>query len=217
MKIIKYHQSGFMVESQGKRLAVDIGKYTPVQELPVIGKADANLVSHFHPDHCSAEHLSYLAPDVYTVQEAAETLKDDKTLTLHIHKVGDQVVISGTPFIVTVLPSDHGPHVGEVENTALHISDGTHAVYFLGDMYNPAAPIAEPFDALMIPVGNDKYTFGPPEAASYIRELQWDGLTIPVHYAAAKGNEQTADEFATLIAEECIVRKLNDFESLEIA
>lgn len=217
MKITKLHQSGFIVESQGKRLAVDVGRYTPVEELSVIGKVDANLVSHKHGDHCSAEHLSYLAPDVYTVQEAANELKDDKTLTLHIHKVGDTVAIAGTPFVVTVCPSDHGPNVGEVENSALHISDGTHAVYFLGDMFNPAVPITEPFDVLMIPVGNGKYTFGPQEAAQYVRELQWDGLTIPVHYNPMQENEQTADEFATLLADEAVVRKLDNFESIDVA
>lgn len=218
MKITKYHQSGFIIHSGDKCLAVDIGSLTPFEELPSLcGRTDAALVSHKHQDHCSLDHLKALTADVYTVADAAEMLKDP-ALTVHVHKTGDTVTIEGTPFVVTVFPSDHGPHISEpIENTALLISDGTHAVYFLGDMFNAAAPIAEPFDALLIPVGNGNYTFGPQEAAAFVREIGWDGLTIPMHYNPVQQTEHTADEFETLLGTEAIVRKLDIGESVDIA
>ncbi len=216
MNLTRYHQSGFVLESAGKRIAVDIAMLTPLEEVHTIGRVDAALVSHAHQDHFSEAHLAALTEDVYSVQEAISQIKDP-LLMGHAHKVGDSFLIPHTPFVVTLFPSDHGPHVSKpVENSALHISDGLHAVYFLGDMYNPAAPISEPYDALIIPVGNGNYTFGPQEAAAYVRELDWTGLTIPVHYNPQQGTEHTPDEFA-LLANEAIVHKLEIGESLDIA
>jgi L-ascorbate metabolism protein UlaG (beta-lactamase superfamily) len=215
MNITKHQQSGFIFESQGKRIALDIGRLTTEEELATIGNVDAAVVSHLHGDHCMPAHLEKMTKEVYTVQEAADTIQGTK-LNIHIHKIGDTVSIEGTPFTVKVFPSDHGPHAELKENTALLISDGTLAVYFLGDMFNPAVPIADTFDALLIPVGNGNYTFGPQEAAMYVRELQWDGLTIPMHYNAMQQTEHTASEFATILADEAFVKILEIGESTGI-
>jgi L-ascorbate metabolism protein UlaG (beta-lactamase superfamily) len=209
MILVRYEQSGFTLESDGKVIAVDIGKYTTPESLARIGRVEAALVSHLHADHCFAPHLEAMTTEVYTVAEAAETLSDTQ-LNIHIHKVGDVFDIPGTPFAVKVYPSDHGPHATLQENTAFLISDLKTTLYFLGDMFVPAEPIKERFDALLIPVGNGKYTFGPQEAANYLEALKWGGFTVPVHCNEAAGNMELEWDFIRLSRANNRVMKVGD-------
>ena len=216
MIITKYEQSGFVLKSDKKRIAVDIGEYTPRETVERLAQVSAVIVSHIHKDHWSEEYAQMLGGKLFTVAQVAEAVESPEKLDIHIHKVGDTFKIPETPFTVTVLPSDHGPHVSSpVENTALLISDGDSSVYFLGDMFVSAAPIEQEYDAIMIPVGNNNYTFGPGEAASYIHELGWNGVTIPVHYNG-KLDPKTADEFAKQIEDDCLLTRLEIGQTFEI-
>ena len=61
MKLTKYEQSGFVLETDaGFRLAFDIGAYTPVEKLEGVA-VDAMLVSHLHGDHFSPEQIKALS------------------------------------------------------------------------------------------------------------------------------------------------------------
>ncbi len=216
MIITKYEQSGFVLKSDKKRIAVDIGTYTPKETVERLAQVSAVIVSHIHQDHWNEGYARMLGGNIYTVAQVAEAIENPEGLTVYTHKVGDTFQIPETPFTVTVLPSDHGPHVSSpVENTALLISDGESTVYFLGDMFVPAAAITQDFDVLMIPVGNNNYTFGPEEAAAYIKALGWNGVTIPVHYDG-RLDPKTADVFAKLVEDDCLLTKLETGQTFEV-
>ena len=80
-------------------------------------------------------------------------------------------------------------------------------------MFIPAEPLSLPYTAVLIPVGNHGYTFGPEEAVAYLRELNWTGITVPVHYEG-RLNPETAAQFAQQVANTAEVHILAHGEAL---
>ncbi|MDO8183779.1 MAG: MBL fold metallo-hydrolase [bacterium] len=87
MKLIKFEQSGFILETtNGYKLAIDIGSYTPVEKLEDT-TVDAMLVSHIHGDHFSIEQIKKLAPKkLYLNEECIEALGEEKLSSEIINK-----------------------------------------------------------------------------------------------------------------------------------
>jgi L-ascorbate metabolism protein UlaG (beta-lactamase superfamily) len=198
MKIKYFEQSGFIIEANsGSTLAVDIGYYTPLENLAGISP-DAMLISHFHGDHFSPEHIAKLAPQqLYVSHECLDTAGDKHfSSTTTITKAGDQFTVND--FTISVFSVDHGPNVSQQpkENFGFMIEVDGQRVYFAGDIFYPSGiPVADlEVDIALIPVGTF-YTFGPKEAVAFAQSFKRIGKVVPIHY---ENNPETKDEFITL-------------------
>lgn len=198
MKIKKYEQSGFLIETEnGFKLAIDIGSYTPVHTLDGL-QADAMLISHIHGDHFSLEQIKQLAPTkLYLGEECIEALGEEKLSSEIIElKDGDTVIIDNIkvqPFQV-----DHGTNITKIprQNFGFLIEADGKKVYFAGDMFNPSGIDAETLevDTVLIPVGTF-YTFDPQEALNFIKRFKKVGRVISMHY---EKKPETRKEFIDL-------------------
>lgn len=185
MKITKFEQSGFIIESeQGFKLAIDIGNKTPLEKLESVS-CDAMIISHVHGDHFSLEQIKAINPKkLYLNNECRETLGEE-SLPFEIiqAKVGD--VIDIEDFKVTFFNVDHGPNVSVPlkENFGLLIKIDNKTIYFAGDMFYPSGiDVANlEVDYALLPVGSH-YTFGPQEALDFAKKFKRIGTVIPMHY-----------------------------------
>ncbi len=201
MKVTKFEQSGFIIETNGGyRLAVDIGSYTPVEKLND-QMVDALLISHLHGDHFSLEQIKKLAPKkLYLNRECLEILGEED-LPSEIIQVaaGDSIDIYGIK--VLIFDVDHGPNtkVRPQENFGFLIETDEEKLYFAGDMFYPSGLDVGSLsvDYALIPVGTF-YTFGPEEALDFVRQFKKIGQVLPMHYEKI---EETKSEFTKLAQE----------------
>ncbi len=137
MKLIKFEQSGFILETdKGFRLAFDIGNKTPIEKLIGV-KVDAMLVSHIHGDHFSLQQIKALSPKkLYLNAECIETLGEESLASEIVQvKVGDEIMIDTIK--VQFFSVDHGPNVSAPlqENFGFLITVDNQIIYFAGDMF----------------------------------------------------------------------------------
>ncbi len=185
MKITKFEQSGFIIESNnGFKLAFDIGTYTPIEKLEGIS-CDAMLVSHIHGDHFNIERIKALSPKrVFMNVECIETIGEESLSSEIVQvKVGDSIDID--EFHVEFFNVDHGPNVSAPlkENFGFLITVDGQTIYFAGDMYTPSEIDATGLevDYALLPVGGH-YTFGPQEALNFANQFKRIGEIVPMHY-----------------------------------
>lgn len=185
MKIKKFEQSGFIIESDnGFKLAFDIGNKTPLEKIEGVS-CDAMIISHVHGDHFSLEQIKTLSPKkLYLNNECRETLGEEN-LPFEIIEVtvGDSLNIAD--FNVSFFNVDHGPNVSVplAENFGFLITVDRQTIYFAGDIHNPSGiDIANlEVDYALLPVGGH-YTFGPQEAFDFAKQFKKIGQIIPMHY-----------------------------------
>lgn len=185
MKITKYAQSCFLLETEGKRILVDPGyiQYNESYLDDEWNNIDVILITHKHGDHCHEEAVKKIIEKgavFYTSQEVAETYPN---LSPKIVKVGDSIDIDAIK--VEVVKAVHGymPFLkggNEInENIGFIIDDGKKKVYTTSDSicfendYN--------CDVLFVPVCNHGLVMGPFEAALFAKETG-ASLVIPYHY-----------------------------------
>jgi len=199
MKLTKYEQSGFILETdKGFRLAFDIGNKTPVEKLDGI-TVDAMLVSHIHGDHFSLEQIKKLSPKkLYLNRECKEVLGEEiLPFETVVVKVGDVVDVGdiNTMFFNV----EHGPNVSTplLENFGFLIKVDNKVVYFAGDMFYPSGigVTALEVDYALLPVGTF-YTFGPQEAFDFARRFKKIGKIVPMHY---EKTPETMGQFIELV------------------
>ena len=185
MKLTKYEQSGFILETdKGFRLAFDIGNKTPVEKLENVS-VDAMLVSHIHGDHFSLEQIRKLSPRVlYLNRECRETLGEEALpFEFKEVKVGDSIDIESIK--VNFFNVDHGPNVSVplLENFGFLIECDGKIIYFAGDMfYESGLDVTNlEVDFALLPVGTF-YTFGPEEAFNFAKKFKKIGKIISMHY-----------------------------------
>lgn len=198
MKITQFEQSGMIIESDGGyRLAVDIGKYTPIDRLSEVS-VDAVLVSHLHGDHLSLEHIQTLAPrQVFLSQECIDELGDGlDSMEVVCIAAGNEFLagdIAVVPFVV-----DHGPNASlkPRENFGFLLEVDGRRVYFAGDMYYPSGIAVSDLevDVAVVPVGGF-YTFGPEEAVDFVKTFKQVGTVLPMHYHKTP---ETKEQFVIL-------------------
>ena len=167
MKITKYEQSGFLVETEsGFRLAFDIGNKTPIEKINNDGgicDIDALLISHIHGDHFDISNIKKISPkNLYLNAECLEEWekvngeekspetkdnldqKDDTNDSIKITKIksGDSIMVGDIS--VRYFTVDHGPNISApVENLGFILEADGQKIYFAGDMfYEPGLNIA---------------------------------------------------------------------------
>ena len=203
MKIQKFEQSGFIIESQsGFRIAIDIGNKTPLEKLSGVKPVDIFLVSHVHGDHFDINNIKILAPKQVFLSKVCYDLLFSKTITLarggglsvqnqRIPFYGFGVVMkNGAEFQFDnvnfkAFHVDHGPNVSVPleDNFGFLIEVDGKQIYFAGDMYNPSGIDVSELspDYALLPVGGH-YTFGPQEAYEFAKTFKSIGKIIPMHY-----------------------------------
>lgn len=107
MKLTKYEHACIVLEEQGRKLAIDPGSFTP--QFGPLDNIAAVVVTHAHPDHFDAKHLSIIIQHnpgvhVFTTTEVASQFNH--------------------PAVHIVIPGQHRT-VGPFD---LHFNGGTHAV-----------------------------------------------------------------------------------------
>jgi L-ascorbate metabolism protein UlaG (beta-lactamase superfamily) len=190
MKLTRFAQSCFLVETKGKKLLVDPGSIQYDDSLLEDWKgADVILVTHKHSDHCYEPVLKELLKDkktkLYTSQEAAGTLEEVKP---NIVKEGDVIEVGSIK--VEVVKAVHGyvailmGEKGQVlENIGYIIDDGEKRAYFTSDSISFRNNYK--CDIILLPVCNHGVTMGPWEGALFAKETGAE-LVIPIHYDGPK-------------------------------
>ena len=185
MKIQKFEQSGFILEStSGYKIAIDIAGFTPLEKLEKLS-VDTMLVSHIHGDHFSAEHIKALSPlKLYLNKECIDLLAEEAVFfDIEEVKVGD--LLETPDFKVLFFDVDHGPNakVRPKENFGFLIEFDGEKIYFAGDMFYPSGIDVNTLevDTALIPIGG-YYTFGPKEAIDFAKQFKSIGQVIPMHF-----------------------------------
>lgn len=185
MTLTQFEQSGVILETNdGFRLAIDIGRYTPIEKLSGV-RVDAIVVTHIHGDHFSIDHIRELAPKkLYLNRECIDLLGKEKVAgeVIEVH-AGDVLDIGGME--VKLFNVDHGPNVTTklADNFGMLIVGDGMKIFYAGEMYSPSGMDVTPIevDIILVPVGGH-YTFGPKEAVDYVRRFKRVGKVMPMHY-----------------------------------
>lgn len=187
MKITRYAQSCFLIETGGRRILIDPGSINYDEKLLSDGWADidAIFVTHKHRDHCHEEAISEILKHEKTVlHSTSEVKKAYPNLNINIVKQGDAVDVGGVK--IEVVGAVHGfiPKLREnnieiKENVGYIIDDGKTRFYHTSDSIG--FPNDYKCDVLAIPVNNHGLCFGAPDAVMFAKET--DAKTIiPCHY-----------------------------------
>ncbi|NQU98474.1 MBL fold metallo-hydrolase [Candidatus Woesearchaeota archaeon] len=186
MKITKYVQSCFLIETKGKRILVDPGKIKYEDSLLEKDWADIDvlLVTHKHSDHCHDDAVKEIIKNpktkFYTTKETAEAHPE---LSPEIVKEGD--VLEFDDIKVEVVKAVHG--VGPwmkgkgaiiYENVGYIVDDGETRAYHTSDSI--AFEHNYKCDVLLVPVSNHCVTMSPWEAAEFAKDVEAK-ITIPMH------------------------------------
>ncbi|MFZ2189994.1 MAG: MBL fold metallo-hydrolase [Candidatus Magasanikiibacteriota bacterium] len=192
MKITKYPQSCFLIETKGQRFIIDSGNMVKTH-MPEFNINDwqnitAILITHKHSDHCDPElikEIQNLNPNVpiYTNSEMAGILKENDINT-NIVKEGD--ILEFSEIRVEVTPAKHGyiylmkgggyPN----ENVGYIFDDGEKRVYHTSDTimfeHNLKA------DIVLAPICGHNVVLEPTSAIEFADHDMHADLLIPCHY-----------------------------------
>ena len=180
MKITKYPQSCFMIDTNNKVLLVDAGglKYED-HFLEEWKKADLILITHKHGDHIKKDAIIELNKTVYSTKEVQDTYPDIK---FNIVKEND--ILDFGDIKVEVVKAIHGYNPllkggNEVkENVGYIIDDGECRFYLTSDTicFNNDYKC----DVVALPITAHGLTMSSYEAALYSKELGAK-LVLPIH------------------------------------
>ncbi|MBW3014863.1 MBL fold metallo-hydrolase [Candidatus Woesearchaeota archaeon] len=180
MKITRYPQSCFLIETQNKTILIDPGTIN-FNELFLEDWKQANiiLITHKHSDHCNIDALMKLEAPIYTTNEVAKAYPE---LSPNIVKQGDIINIDNIRIEVTkavhgFLPILKGGK--EINEPIGFMIKAEKTLYHTGDTI--CFPNDYTCDILFVPVCNHGLVMGPFEAALFAKETQ-ASLVIPMHY-----------------------------------
>jgi len=186
MKITKFAQSCFLLETKGKKILVDPGVLQYEESLleEFWNNIDVLLVTHKHSDHCNEEAVKKIISNpntkFYTSKEVADAYP---SLSPNIVKEGDTV--DAGEIKIEVVKAVHGfmPFLkggNEInENIGFIIDDGDKRAYTTSDSI--CFDNDYKCDILFVPVCNHGLVMGPFDAALFAKETGAK-LVIPIHY-----------------------------------
>lgn len=186
MKITRFAQSCFLIETKGKRILIDPGniKYDDSLLEEYRHDVDILLVTHKHSDHCNVPAILSIVDNpktkFYTTREVAEARKE-----LHPQIVSVWDVLKLDDIIIRVMKSFHGflPHLkwgNEIlESVWYIIDDGEKTFYHVGDSLCFSSE--DVCDVLGVPVCNHGLVMWPFDAARFAQQVKAT-LVLPMHY-----------------------------------
>lgn len=192
MTITKFGHCCLLLETKGKRILVDPGRFSEAQN--TLTEIDIILITHEHADHYHSESVSMLLqhnPDAIVVTNTSVAkLLNELGVETHILEGRETATVVDVP-----LAAYDGPHVeifeefGLVQNTG-YLVDGSF--FFPGDAYTvPGVPVK----ILALPVAGPWCKAS--DALNYALAVKPE-VAIPVHDAtlSAVGKEVTYGLFA---------------------
>lgn len=219
MKITKFAQSCFLVETNNKRILVDPSNIKYENNLLEFwNNIDIILITHKHKDHIHIEAVNKILENpktrLYTTQEVKDAYED---LKCEILKKGD--IINLDNIKIEVVKAVHGymPFLkggNEInENVGYIIDDGIKRFYLTSDSI--CFENNYKCDIIAVPVCDHGLVMGPFEAGLFSKETG-AGLVIPIHYDNPKfpiSIDLVKEEFDK---QEINYKILNVKESIEI-
>lgn len=206
MKIFKFEQSGFIIETEkGFRVAFDIGNKTPITKLEGI-TVNAMIVTHIHGDHFSLEQIKKLSPKKLYLGNQCKKALGGEALPFEIIEIEADSNINIEDIEIRIFNVDHGPNVTAPvkQNFGFLIEVDNKKVYFAGEMfYESGIDVSNlEVDYAFFPIGTF-YTFGPKEAFAFAKKFKKIGEIIPMHY---EKNSETKEQFLNLVKEYFLVK-----------
>jgi L-ascorbate metabolism protein UlaG (beta-lactamase superfamily) len=167
MRITKFGHACVRVEHDDHVLVIDPGVFTDREALD---GATAVLITHEHPDHYLADHLSAVDAPVFTIEAVADRVRDDApAVTDRLRVVGpDQEFDAGLPVrAVGRLHAVIHPDLPRFDNCGYLITAGDTRLFHPGDaLTGPGVPV----DVLCTPVSAPWLKVS--EAVDFAREVR---------------------------------------------
>ena len=222
MKITKYAQSCFLLETDKLRILIDPGNlcYSDSFKPKDFGKVDVLLLTHTHNDHCFSEAVKEIKennPDMPIIgnDEVAAKLKEEAAMEdITEIEVGDKKEFDKIK--VEVIKGIHGkyPIMKEIpKNVGFVIDDGKTTVYHSGDtLYYEGMPKV---DVALLPICNNFVVMGIEDVYKYAKETN-PKLIIPMHYDGPKHPRETKPFEVLMTSTNTPYKILKDGESVEV-
>ncbi|MFC1801199.1 MBL fold metallo-hydrolase [Nanoarchaeota archaeon] len=220
MKITKFAQSCFLIETKGKKILIDPGKFCYNGFKPEDWKEiDILLLTHRHKDHCLPEAVKTISEnnnvEILCNSEVAEILEGIETTVM---KEGEKKDLDGVEIEMT--KAVHGflsimkeKNNFPKENSGFIIRDGEKSVYHCGDTLNFENDFK--VDVVLVPICGHGVVMEALVAIEFSEDVGAK-LVIPMHYDSP-GHPQGTDKFEEVAKEKGINYKiLKDGESIEV-
>ncbi len=194
MKIIKYSQSTFLVESKtGKRLLIDPGKYNYNSEFTPsdFGRVDILIITHKHEDHhdlpSEKQIINLHNPLVIACSEVANE-EEPRNLGYQIKNVGDKIQSNG--FVITFVATDHFAKCEQIINFGLFIEVDNVSFYHTSDTRFMEScyfdyELVKKATVLAVPISNRGVVMGLDDSIVFTSQIEPDHV-IPMHYDSPK-------------------------------
>ena len=212
MKLIRSEHSAFILESEGRRLGVDFGIFTPPEKMLELVPLRALCVSHGHSDHFSEVNICAVGVPVAAPADVVALLPE--SVEANTLRLGTVTLLEG--FAITPTPANHGPRLTRpIENYGLVIERAGRRIYYVGDMAVATPPPNGPFDLVLVPVEGGGFVFDPEQAIAFIRAMDHRGMVVPIHDGDLP-EPGCIERFAQLAEGVCKAVVLRTGESLKV-
>jgi len=187
MKITKYAQSCFLIETETKKILIDPGCYVEKEIIQNFIGIDLILLTHSHSDHCSSDNIRLILENnkakIYGNKEIVNVLKEFEVTLLEIENSNDFEGIQ-----INSVKAVHG-YNPSVEDKPLPISngyiidDGKTSIYHCGDTL--AFYHEYKADIVLVPACGFGWVMEPEIAVDFCLAMNCK-LAIPMHYDSPK-------------------------------
>ena len=202
MKITKYPQSCVLIETKGKRILIDPGKFVYEQtDIKPEDFKDINilLLTHRHSDHCLPEAIKIIKENnpnmVILGNSEVKDVLNKEEIEIETVKVGDikefdNIKIEVVKAIHGICPVNKNPDGVPKENNGFIIDDDEIRAYHCGDTiaFYPDFNV----DILFVPICGHGVVMEPDIAVDFCGLFE-SKLVVPMHYDSPnhpKGTEK---------------------------
>ncbi len=185
MKITKYQQSCFLLETQGKKILIDPGSYVDEKTITLFWDIDIILFTHTHNDHCNEEYIKLI------LQNNTPTMLGNDEVAAKVEGVtvvqeGDVKEFDSIKIHVVKGVHGYNPALGENNppvNVGFIVDDGKTSVYHCGDTV--AFHHDYKADVVLVPACGFGWVMEPEIAVDFCLKMGCS-LAIPMHYDSPK-------------------------------
>ena len=217
MKLTKYNQSCFLIETGGKKILIDPGNMVDEEVIKSFRDIDFLLFTHTHNDHCNVEVTEKILennnPEIIANEEVIKKLSECKVT---IMKEGEIKNIGNIK--IEMVKAIHGYHPWMKDaplpkSNGFIIRDNKTSIYHCSDtlaFYNKYQA-----DTVLVPICGHGVVMEPDIAVEFCLEIK-PKLTIPMHYENDKHPKGT-EKFENIAQEKGLNYKvLKNGESVEV-
>ena len=187
MNITKFAHACVLIKTNGKKILIDAGAYSPEEETTNWSKPDFVFVTHKHGDHYAEERISKIKKESTRFFATNETATAYPNTTFEIVKDGDVIDLGEIKFTVTKAVHGFMPFLkggNEINEGVGYVFEiEKKKIYLVGDSISFDSNTK--CDILFVPVCNHGLVMGPYAAALFAKE-SGAGLVVPYHYDSPK-------------------------------